>query len=190
MGTLHFMVQRSGMVWYGTKPHTIPPTSYHTTNHIPYHQLVHVPFITLYFSHFSLIKVTTWHTSFVGFVVHLLISRRVFQAKLSFSIYIFYRVCASGMACGIVSDMCKVLYHTTYPTSVPYQLMPYIPWSWWWLYYLCLSYKSFMKIVLFFSFSILLAIYFLYSLNHFIFYCLSLWLYSLNVYKIISLQHF
>ena len=159
----HGVVKRSGVVWYGTKPHTIPHA-------IPYHQLVHVQFITLYFSHFSLIKVYTWHTSFVGFVLHWLILRRVFQAKLSFSIYLSsFRASASGMVCGIVSGMCKILYHTTYPTSVPYQLMPYMPWSWWWLYYLCLSYKSLMKIVLFFSFSILLAVGFLYSLNHFIF---------------------
>ena len=55
-----------------------------------------------------------------------LILRRVFQAKLSFSIPVYlYQVSASGMVYGIVSCMSKILYYTTYPTSVPYQLMPY-----------------------------------------------------------------
>ena len=52
---------------------------------------------------------------------------------------VWNQVCASGMVCGIVNGMCKILYHTTYSTSVPYQLMPYMPWSWWCLYYMCLS---------------------------------------------------
>ena len=51
---------------------------------------------------------------------------RVLQTKLSFSI--FYQVCASGMVCGRVCGVCKILYHTTYPTSVPSNLMPY-SWS-------------------------------------------------------------
>ena len=55
-------------------------------------------------------------------LVHWLL-RRVLQTKLSFSI--FYQVCASGMVCGKVCGMCKILYHTTYPTSVHYHLMPY-----------------------------------------------------------------
>ena len=28
------------------------------------------------------------------------------------------------MVCGIVTDMCKILYHTIYPTSVPYRAGP------------------------------------------------------------------
>ena len=44
------------------------------------------------------------------------------------------------------------------------QQQSHMPWSWWWLYYLCLSYKLLMKIVLFFSFSILLAVGFLFAL--------------------------
>ena len=53
--------------------------------------------------------------AFVGFVVHWLVLRRV----------LFYQVYASGMVCGIVSGMCKILCYTTYPTSVPYHLIPY-----------------------------------------------------------------
>ena len=46
------------------------------------------------------------HMSFVGFVVALAHMRRVFQAKLSFGIYLLsLSICASGMVCGIVSGM-------------------------------------------------------------------------------------
>ena len=59
--------------------------------------------------------------------------------------------------------MCKTLYHTTYPTSVPYHLMTYAL-VMFGLYNLCKSCKSLMKIVLFFSFSVLLAVGFLFVL--------------------------
>ena len=117
-----------------------------------------------------------------------------FYKQSSVLVYIFYEVCASGMVCGIISGMCKILYRTTYPTSVPYQLMPYMPWSRWWLYYLCLqSYKSLNETVIFLIFNTVgcwflvcfVTLHLLLSL-----FSLSLWLYSLNVYKIISTQHF
>ena len=56
-------------------------------------------------------------------LVHWFLLRRVLQTKLSFSI--FYQVCASGMVCGKVCGICKILYHTTYPTSVLYHFVPY-----------------------------------------------------------------
>ena len=44
-----------------------------------------------------------------------------FSKQSSVLVYIFYQVCAPGMVCGIVSGtcMCKTLYHTSCPTSVP-----------------------------------------------------------------------
>ena len=55
--------------------------------------------------------------------MHWLLLRSVLQTKLSFSI--FYQVCASGMVCGRVCGMCKILYHTTNSIYVPSHLMPY-----------------------------------------------------------------